>query len=60
MLKILVLKQGLYIMEESFSKKVTEIKTTPFIKCVRNYHNVDKLFTFSQEASSASLTSFKI
>jgi len=47
-------------MEESFSKKVNEIKTTPLIKCVRNYQNVDKVFTFSQEASSATLTPFKI
>lgn len=59
-MNILVLKQGLYIMEESFSKKVNEIKTTPLIKCVRNYQNVDKVFTFSQEASSATLTPFKI
>jgi hypothetical protein len=36
------------------------MKTTPLIKSVRNYQNVDKLFTFSQVASSASLTPFNI
>jgi hypothetical protein len=43
-----------------FLKKINDIKTTPLTKSVRNYQNVDKLFTFSQVASSASLTPFNM